>query len=399
MGKVINDPVHGFISVDDGTILQIIDSLAYQRLRRIRQMGVADLVYPGAEHTRFLHSLGAYHLMKKSLQILKNKGVVYTEEEYLSAQIAILLHDIGHFPYSHALENSTLIDVHHEKMSLAIMEQLNQQMDNQLSVAIDIYLDRYPKRWIHQLISSHIDVDRLDYLVRDSFFSGVAEGMVGLERILQMIDVVDDELVIEEKGIYSVDKFLIARRIMYSQVYVHKTVQGAEKMLLNILRRAKEIYPEGGLNYVSPDMEFFFARNLNEKDIHDPEVISRFVALTDAVIDMHVQQWAQSRDTILADLCTRMIHRRLYKSMDVTDPSTVADMQHRTMERVPFISSEELSYYCFEVTTDTSYYDSRNRSIPILMKDGRVVKLEDLDYSFTSKLSATHHSRRLLYYV
>ncbi len=362
-------------------------------------MGVADLVYPGAEHTRFLHSLGAFHLMKKALRTLKTKGVDITPEEALSAQIAILLHDVGHFPYSHALENSVIIDVHHEQMSIAIMQYLNEKFDNQCSIAIDMYLDRYPKKWIHQLISSHMDVDRLDYLVRDSFFSGVAEGMVGIDRILQMIDVVDDQLVIEEKGIFSIDKFLIARRIMYSQVYIHKTVQGAEKLLLNILKRAKEVYKKQTLNYISPELEYFYLKEPTEQNIQDSELLSNFIALTDAVIDAHVQQWTSSKDTILSDLCHRMIDRNLYKSIDIKDDRMVQEYREELWRKYPDLSEENLEYYCFETSTDTEFYKTAEKSIPILKKDGSIVKLEDLEYSFTSQLTGNKHKRKLLYFV
>ncbi len=399
MGKVINDPVHGFISIENETILSLIDSQAFQRLRRIRQMGVADYVYPGAEHTRFLHSLGAYHLIKQAFHVLRSKGVEYTEEEYLSAQVAILLHDVGHFPYSHALENSVLLDVHHESMSVAIIKQLNEEYDNQFALALDIYQDRYPKRWIHQLISGHIDVDRLDYLVRDSFFSGVAEGMVGLDRILQMIDVVDEQLVIEEKGIFSIDKFLIARRIMYSQVYTHKTVLGAEKLLLHILRRAREVYQRGELSFLTLDFEFFYSQSLGADALEQPEVLERFLSLTDAVVDVHVQQWMTERDPILSDLSTRLTQRKLYKSRDDTGGKIYERERARIAQQMPHLSESELDYYCFSVQLSHSFYDTRKGSIPILLKDRSLTPLEDFEFSFTHRLAESAHSRQLVYYV
>ncbi len=399
MGKVINDPVHGFISIDNTTLLGLIDSVPFQRLRRIRQMGVADMVYPGAEHTRFLHSLGVLHLIKKAFHVLRAKGVEYTQEEYLSAQVAILLHDVGHFPYSHALENSVLLDVHHEAMSLAIMEKLNSEFDNQFSLALDIFQGTYPKKWIHQLISSHIDVDRMDYLVRDSFFSGVAEGMVGLERILQMIDVVDNQLVLEEKGIFSIDKFLIARRIMYSQVYTHKTVLGAEKLLLNILKRAHEVYHKEGLSFITPSLEFFYKNTISSSELSKDIVLSHFLTLTDAVIDTHVQQWTQEKDFILSDLCRRLVTRKLFKSKDGSTPALYKQELDRISNLLPQLSEQELDYYCFEVGLKHSFYDTQSASIPILRKDGSLVPLENFEYSFTHTFSETSHTRELLYYI
>ncbi len=399
MGKVINDPVHGFISIENKTILAIIDNPAFQRLRRIRQMGVADLVYPGAEHTRFLHSLGAFHLLKKAFHVLKEKGVKFTEEEYLSAQVAILLHDVGHFPYSHALENSVLLDVHHEDMSLAIMQKLNADFDNQFSVAIDIYKNRYPKTWIHQLVSSHIDVDRMDYLVRDSFFSGVAEGMVGLDRILQMIDVVNNQLVLEEKGIFSIDKFLIARRIMYSQVYTHKTVLGAEKLLLKILKRANEVYQKGSLEFLSSELEFFYQNKINKQEIGNPEVLRNFIALNDAIIDTHIHQWTKEKDPILSDLSKRLTMRHLLKSEEAKESSTFEIRKQEVALSMPWLEEKHLEYYCFIVHIDHSFYDTKDSSIPILRKDGSLTHLEDFEFSFTHRLAETKHSRDLIFYA
>ncbi len=399
MGKVINDPVHGFISIENESLLSIIDSAPFQRLRRIRQMGVADYVYPGAEHTRFLHSLGAYHLIKKAFAVLRSKGVSYTEEEYLSAQVAILLHDVGHFPYSHALENSVLLDVHHESMSRAIMKQLNQEMDNRLSVAIDIFENRYPKAWIHQLISGHIDVDRMDYLVRDSFFSGVAEGMVGLDRLLQMIDVVEDQLVLEEKAIFSIDKFLIARRIMYSQVYTHKTVLGAEKLLHNILRRAQEVYHRGELQFITEDLDFFYLKKQSKQDLENPKLLQHFLRLNDAVIDLHVQHWTLEKDAVLSDLSRRLVSRQLLKCMDVENADIYTQTREEVAKRLPTISVEDLDYYCFSVDISQDFYDRKDGTIPILRKDGSLKRLEDFEFSFTHKLAESSHHRRLLYFA
>ncbi|HQW46204.1 MAG TPA: HD domain-containing protein, partial [Chitinophagaceae bacterium] len=240
MRKIINDPVHGFITIDNDLIYSLISHPYFQRLRRIKQMALAYLVYPGAVHTRLHHALGAYHLMQKAIEELKQKGVDINDEEAQGAKIAILLHDIGHGPFSHALEH-TLVDVHHEELSLLIMEKLNEEYEGKLQVAIDIFTGKYPKTFLHQLVSSQLDVDRLDYLARDSFFTGVSEGVVGYERIIKMLTVHEGELVVEEKGIHSIEKFLISRRLMYWQVYLHKTVLSSELMLVNILKRAKTL--------------------------------------------------------------------------------------------------------------------------------------------------------------
>ncbi len=399
MHKVINDPVHGFISIDNVSILGIVDHRFFQRLRHIKQMGIADVVYPGAEHSRFLHSLGAYHLMRKAISVLKNKGVAITAEEEISLQVAILLHDVGHFPFSHTLENSVIAHVSHEDFSVAIMRLINGEMNNTLATAIDIFLNKYPKKWMHQLVSSHVDVDRMDYLVRDSFFSGVAEGMVGLDRILQMIDVVDDQLVVEEKGIFSIDKFLIARRVMYSQVYTHKTVIGAEQLLLKILTRAKEKWQEGKLRFLLSELEYFFGTSLNKENLDEPETLEKFLELTDSLIWVHIHKWQNEEDSILSDLSKRLIDRRLFKSKDV-NTNQVPEVKLNQLHKMhPGISREELSYYAFVVHTQNAFYKTQEYSIPILKKDGTIEDLSEIEYSFTSKLYNNIHERRLLFYA
>src|SRR5215467_9027413 len=256
--KIINDPVYGFITIDHPLLLSIIAHPYYQRLRRIHQMAFAHLVYPGAVHSRLHHSLGAYHLMSCALAELKNKGTVITPEEELGAKIAILLHDVGHGPYSHALENELIPGIHHEAISLLIMQTLNEEYDQQLQIAIDIFTDSYPKHFLHQLVSGQLDVDRMDYLSRDSFFTGVTEGVISYDRILKMLVVKNDELMIEEKGIYSIEKFLVARRLMYWQVYLHKAVVSAEMLLVKIIQRAKELMARGEeINAATENLDFF----------------------------------------------------------------------------------------------------------------------------------------------
>ncbi len=398
MHKVINDPVHGFISIDNASILSIIDHPFFQRLRHIQQMGIADMVYPGAVHTRFLHSIGAYHLMRKAISVLKNKNVAIGPEEEVSLQIAILLHDVGHFPFSHALENSVLARVNHEDFSEAIMRMINAEQNNVLATALEIFLDKYPKKWMHQLVSSHVDVDRMDYLVRDSFFSGVAEGMVGLDRILQMIDVEDDQLVVEEKGIFSIDKFLIARRVMYSQVYTHKTVIGAEQLLLKILLRAKQVWHSDQLQFLMEDLQYFFGRDLQKEDLDDPDTLGRFLRLTDELIWVHIQRWQYEKDHILSELSKRLMERRLYKSRDVQENTVPEELLELLKKKHPTLNEEDLSYFAFVVHTKNAFYKTQDYSIPILKKDGSIADLSEVDYSFTSKLYADIYERRLLFY-
>src|SRR6188768_1354058 len=288
--KIINDPVYGFITVDDPLLFEIISHPYYQRLRRIHQMAFASLVYPGAVHTRLHHSLGAYHLMGLALNELRNKGVEITKEEEQGAKIAILLHDIGHGPYSHALERRLIKDVHHEDISILILQLLNEQFNGQLKTAIEIFTGEYPKRFLNQLISGQLDVDRMDYLTRDSFFTGVIEGAIGYDRILKMLTVNEGELMIEEKAIYTVEKFLVSRRLMYWQVYLHKTVMAAEKMLLRIIERARELIANGTeLPTASPHLSFFLRE-------HQPGVnfmghLERFTQLDDTDVMCTIKNW------------------------------------------------------------------------------------------------------------
>lgn len=259
--KIINDPVYGFITIDHPLILQIISHPVYQRLRNIHQMAFAHLVYPGAVHSRLHHSLGAYHLMCMALGELKSKGVDITAEEELGAKVAILLHDVGHGPFSHALENELIKNVHHEAISLLLMQKLNTELNGQLTIAIQIFTDKHPKKFLHQLVSGQLDVDRMDYLNRDSFFTGVAEGVIGYDRIIKMLTVKDGNLLVEEKAIYSIEKFLVSRRLMYWQVYLHKTVLSAEMMLVKIIRRANELISKGEkVSAASDELDFFFTK-------------------------------------------------------------------------------------------------------------------------------------------
>ncbi|MBC7867683.1 MAG: HD domain-containing protein, partial [Gloeobacteraceae cyanobacterium ES-bin-316] len=300
--KIINDPVYGFITIDDQLILQLIAHPFYQRLRRIHQMAMAHLVYPGAVHTRLHHSLGAYHLMRCALQELSSKGIDISAQEQQAAKIAILLHDIGHGPFSHALEHTLIEGMHHEDISSLIIKDLNKQFDGRLQMAIEIFSDSYPKKFLHQLVSGQLDVDRMDYLTRDSFFTGVIEGAIGYDRILKMLTVHNGELMIEEKGIYSIEKFLVARRLMYWQVYLHKTVLSAEQMLKRIIKRAKlvkAICQEPLNSFINQPVETV--------------TLEQFCSLDDYDVLVAIKNWCSHDDKVLSILCQGIIDRHLLK--------------------------------------------------------------------------------------
>lgn len=378
--KIINDPVHGFITVDHPLILDIIAHPFYQRLRRIYQMAFAHLVYPGAVHSRLHHSLGAYHLMCNALSELKNKGVSITQEEELGAKIAILLHDVGHGPYSHTLENELINDVHHETLSLLIMNHLNNEFDGRLTTAIDIFTDNYPKKFLHQLISGQVDVDRMDYLTRDSFFTGVSEGVIGYDRIIKMFTVHNGELMIEEKGIYSVEKFLISRRLMYWQVYLHKTVLGAEMMLVKIIRRAKELI-EKGIKVEASTVAFnFFLQN---PSVHHKtnEHLDIFCSLDDYDVMSTIKNWMSHTDKILSTLCRGLVDRKLYKvklQADSFDPDFVDEKKKELMRQL-VVNDEEVNYFVFTGEAVNTTYNPRDEKINILFKDGSVKDISQVD--------------------
>ena len=299
--KIFNDPVYGFVAIPNEIIFDIIEHPYLQRLRRIKQLGLTHLVYPGALHTRFHHSLGAMHLMGKALLELKAKGHDVSEEEMAGAQIAILLHDIGHGPYSHALEHAIVTSLHHEDISTLFMKKLNQHFNGKLDLALEIFENSYPRKFFHKLVSSQFDMDRLDYLKRDSFFTGVSEGVINYERLLNMVEVANDEPVIEAKGIYSVEKFITARRLMYWQVYLHKTVLVAEYMLVRVLKRAKELSLSGENLFATPALHFFLNNHVSKTDFeNDPGVLAHFSNLDDYDIFSALKVWVNHKDPILS---------------------------------------------------------------------------------------------------
>jgi uncharacterized protein len=377
--KIINDPVHGFITVDHPLLLDIIAHPFYQRLRRIHQMAFAHLVYPGAVHTRLHHSLGAYHLMCNALNELKGKGIAITEEEELGAKIAILLHDIGHGPFSHALENE-LASVGHEEISILIMKVLNDEFAGKLQTAIDIFTDKYPKHFLHQLISGQLDVDRMDYLTRDSFFTGVAEGVIGYDRIIKMLTVKDGDLVVEEKGIYSIEKFLVSRRLMYWQVYLHKTVVSAEMMLVHIIRRAKDLLQKKVVVNTATDAFGFFLHNQDNAASIEKH-LAVFCNLDDVDVMSTIKNWCNHPDKILSSLCRFLVDRKLLKiklQNDPFDPSFVEEKKKEVMSKLG-ITGEEAGYFVFTGEASNTAYNIADERINILFKDGTIKDISAID--------------------
>lgn len=397
--KIINDPVYGFISITDPLIFKITTHTYYQRLRRIYQMALAHLVYPGAVHTRFHHSLGAYHLMSNALTELCNKGVEITKEEEVAAKAAILLHDIGHGPFSHALENILLKGVHHETLSLHIMRLLNEEFGGELQMAIDIFTDKYPKRFLHQLVSGQLDVDRMDYLTRDSFFTGVSEGVIGYDRIVKMMTVKEGELMVEEKGIYSIEKFLVARRLMYWQVYLHKTVLVAEQMLIKIIERVRAIYSKEDLGLATgPCLDFF----LNEFDGRmEEKAIQYFAGLDDFDFMYAIKKWSMHTDIVLSALCKGILDRKLLKIKLQAEPFIQGLMQQKlnqTCQKLG-LSQEEAGYFVFTGEAVNTMYKTSDERINILFKDGNVKDISQVDNALIHKtLSSTVKKFYICYY-
>jgi uncharacterized protein len=378
--KIINDPVYGFITLDHPLILSIIAHPYYQRLRRIHQMAFAHLVYPGAVHSRLHHSLGAFHLMTCALGELKNKGTSITPEEELGAKIAILLHDIGHGPYSHALENELIHRISHEDISLLIMQTMNEEYGGQLQTAIDIFRDEYPKHFFHQLVSGQLDVDRMDYLSRDSFFTGVAEGVISYDRILKMLVVKNDELMIEEKGIYSIEKFLVARRLMYWQVYLHKAVMSAEMLLVKIIRRAKQLLSSDVSTPAATEALNFFLHNADgAKSIKDH--LDVFCNLDDYDVMSTIKNWSKHPDKILSTLSRCLVDRKLFKIRLQADPFEEKIITEKKCEvsRRLAISDEDAGYFVFTGEAVNTTYDPSDERINILFKDGSIRDISQID--------------------
>ncbi|TCD03045.1 HD domain-containing protein [Pedobacter psychroterrae] len=376
--KIINDPVYGFISIPSAIIFDLISHPYFQRLRYIKQLGMTHLVYPGALHTRFHHALGAMHLMSLAIEVLRGKGHPISKEEEEAATIAILLHDIGHGPFSHALEHSLVNGIKHEDISMLIMEKLNKAFEGKLTLAINIFKGNYEKSFLSQLVSSQLDLDRMDYLNRDSFFTGVSEGVISFDRIIKMFNVLDDNLVIEEKGIYSIEKFLIARRLMYWQVYLHKTVVAGEQVLVKILKRAKYLAVRGETLFATPALDYFLKNDVTEDVFFsDDQHLQRFSELDDQDIFASVKVWRNHGDRILSLLCQMLTDRNLYKveiSNTVPDAGRVAMLKQNTA-KVLGLTEEEVSYFVFTDVISNRAYNAGNSNINILLKNNMIVDI------------------------
>ena len=383
--KIINDPVFGFLSIPNDLLFDILQHPYVQRLSRIRQLGLSNFVYPGAMHTRFLHSIGAMHLMQEGLNSLRNKGVAISDSESTGAMAAILLHDIGHGPFSHVLEHTLVDGITHEEISLLMMEQINYDLSPKseqqlwtkrpLDLALAIFKDQYPRHFLHQLISSQLDVDRMDYLCRDSFFSGVQEGRVASERLLKMLNVVDDRLVVEYKGIYSVEKFLVARRLMYWQVYLHKTSVAAEQLLIKILLRAKELADRGLELFCAPALHYFLSNHVTKKDFAlGSEAMKQYALLDDSDVLSAIKAWMSCEDKVLAYLSSAFTNRQLYRGRILAEPLTDSEkaMLERHYVQVLGIDPADAHYFYSEHVSTSNTYSEKDDSIDILYNDGTV---------------------------
>ncbi|WP_240509450.1 HD domain-containing protein [Geofilum rhodophaeum] len=374
--KIINDPVHGFINIPGELLFDLIEHPYLQRLRWIKQLGMTPLVYPGATHTRFQHTLGSMHLMTQAVETLRAKGQDISPDEAEAVHAAILMHDLGHGPFSHVLESTLVRGIHHETISLLFMERLNQYFGGRLQMAIDIFTNRYPKKFLHQLVSSQLDMDRLDYLLRDSFFTGVSEGVVSSDRIIKMLCVANDQLVVEAKGIYSIEKFLIARRLMYWQVYLHKTALVAEKMLVNLFRRARQLSADNDLGAVPAHLLFFLRHQPSVEDFrHRPEVLDHFAMLDDSDIMTSLKSWTLHPDKVLSTLAGGLLRRELL-AIEVQDetfpPERIDKLLAATQEYYQLSSPEEAAAFCFATSVENNTYSVRDDKINILGRNGQI---------------------------
>ncbi|MBC7864527.1 MAG: HD domain-containing protein [Bacteroidia bacterium] len=399
--KIINDPIYGFVTLPDDLIYDLINHPYFQRLRRIKQLGMTNLVYPGALHTRFHHAIGAMYLMTEAVKVLQSKGIEITEEETRGVAIAILLHDIGHGPFSHSLELNIVEGIHHEDISSMLMERLNKFFKGQLTLAIKIFNNKYKKHFLHQLVSSQLDMDRLDYLKRDSFFTGVSEGVISTDRIIKMLNVVKDELVVESKGIYSIEKFIIARRLMYWQVYLHKTVLSAEKLLVNILKRAKELAGSGQILFASPPFALFLENSFTKKDFQNkPELLDSFVLLDDYDVFSAIKVWAWHDDKILSTLCKNMVDRNLYKielQKEKFDKKRIKELQQKVCKKLK-LTEKESEYFVFTGEVENRIYNASKVNINILFNNGKVTDIASAsDQLNVDVLSKTITKRFLCY--
>jgi HD superfamily phosphohydrolase len=391
--KIINDPVYGFINIPGDFVFDIIEHPWVQRLRNIKQLGLTSFVYPGATHTRFQHALGALHLMDQAIQTLRSKDVMISREEEEATFIAILLHDSGHGPFSHALENSIITGISHEELSLLLMSKLNEYFNGKLTLAIEIFKGTYKRKFLHELIAGQVDMDRLDYLRRDSFFTGVIEGSVGSDRIIRMLNVVNDRLVIDEKGIYSLEKFIIARRLMYWQVYMHKTVLSSESLLVNVLKRAKELASSGNDLYATPALRFFLYNDIGLKDLRGEgvftpaQVAANFTRLDDNDILVSAKYWADHSDIVLSNLSGRLMKRELLAIELQNDPfpeRKVSELKKCT-EGLLKITPDLTKYFVFTGSVSNLAYAPDSPDVNILNKSGTITPISSVSDMFDHK--------------
>ncbi len=398
--KILNDPVYGFISLPYKILLDIIDHPYFQRLRRIKQLGLSHLVYPGALHTRFHHAIGCTHLMFNAISTLRALGHEITEEEAKGVTLAILLHDIGHGPFSHTLEHSIISGIRHEEVSLLFMKELNNEMHGELEMAIQIFTNNYHKKFLHQLVSSQLDMDRMDYLKRDSFFTGVSEGVISNQRIIKMFDIIKDELVIKEKGIYSIEKFIVARRLMYWQVYLHKTVLSAEFLLMKILKRAKELALSGEKLYCTTAMQLFLYHKIDEKKMEDPAILKQFAKLDDFDVFVCIKEWINNGDQILSSLSNMLVNRKLLKVKVKNEPFSeeVVNKHKKAYQKISSISSEDIEYFVFQDSMTNNAYDPKKDEIKILFKNGKVVDITEASDNFNIQSLSSPVKKHFLFY-
>lgn len=392
--------MYGFITVDNPLIFKLIEHPHFQRLRRITQLGLTNLVYGGANHSRFQHAIGAMDLMRSAINTLRSKGIEISEDEETGAKAAILLHDIGHGPYSHALESTIVQGVNHESIGLQIMHNLNKEFDGALTFAIEIYTGNYPVQFLHQLVSSQLDTDRLDYLKRDSFFTGVSEGVIGSERIIKMLTVHEGNLAVEAKGVYSLEKFLIARRLMYWQVYLHKTVVSAEHLLMNILLRAKELMTKGHDLDASDSLKFLL-KNKEAFNLNDSEVwLKHFLKLDDFDILYSMKQWIDADDKIISEMCKRLINRQLLKVKQLNTPLTETEINawREKAAQLYQVSTEDARYFVFQNSISNSAYSSGDESINILYKDGTARDISEAASIFRFSSLEASETKHFVYF-
>ncbi len=400
--KIINDPVYGLIKIPFPIIHDLIQHWYFQRLREIKQLGLTSMVYPGAVHNRFQHSLGAMHLMKLAISNLRQKNIKITQEEEIGVLIAILLHDIGHGPFSHVLENVIIEDISHEEITYLYMNRLNEEFNGQLTLAIQIFKDEYPKRFLHQLVSSQLDMDRLDYLKRDSFYTGVTEGNIGSDRIIKMLHVFDDKLVIESKGIYSIEKFLIARRLMYWQVYLHKTSVVSELILINVLKRAKYLLRKGYKLFGTSELLYFLSNNISKNDFfNDKEVMNKFSLLADNDILSAIKMWITSDDFILSTLSANLIYRRLpYVELGNKkyDNNFVSKQKEKIAKKYKLKNINDADYFVNTEIIENHAYSIKNDHINIIYKDGSIKDISDASDILNISVLGKNVKKHVLYY-